>query len=670
MADNQSNYTAGLTRAVLGQGLGMGWGDEAEAWLRSKLGDEGYNDALQRIRSEYGTFSKEHPVAQTLGEFTGGMAPGVAAMFVPGGQAAGAQQVSRSTLATLARLGAIGAGTGAVAGAGASKEGERIGGAVAGGMLGGVTGVGVPVALKAAGAGARWLRERLAPSESYIQDVAAGKLGRALGEAGISPRQASVGLGVDRVMGVPSMMLNTSPATVDLARAVAQRTGRGSQTLEKELVGQKAGIRERTYQQVRRGLNPGDYYADEQRLVEELRAKAGPAYDLAYSAGAVDDPVVNTVLTHPTFQAAFERGRKIAESQAMAAKLRGEDPSKYALPELYKPTGEIDTLTNTPKMALAAVPDVRTLDYVKRGLDDLIDAGYKGSSSVGKGQASSLRDLRNQFVAAIDRNVPEYRDVRKMYAGDMEVLDAMRAGYNDFGKLDHEQVSKMMADMSQAEKEAFRTGVVRNLYGTIMNPSSSRNSAQNIIGSPEVQAKLAPLFDSPSHFNLFKKALERESQLFTQANRVLGGSQTAKTIQGREALEGQSGVGEVVAGAVAGSFWPSLVGTVVRGFNKATMTDAVADKLADMLVARDPHQVAAAVKLLEEHAAQQAPKALKATAAQAGITTGVTGSIFPAPSAGGEMPSIESDTQAPATTGEPGSTLPDIERDIQAAEQR
>lgn len=661
MADNQSNYAANLTRAVLGQGLAMGWGDEAEAWLRSKLGDEGYDQALAKIRNEYGGFAKEHPIVQALGEFTGGAAPGVAAMMILGGQAAGAQQLSRSTLATLARLGAIGAGTGAVAGAGAAKEGERVGGAVAGGILGGVTGVGVPVALRGAGAGARWLRERLAPSDEYVQSVATGKLAQALRDAGINPRQAETSMSVDRLLQVPSRLANVSPATVDLARAVAQRTGQGAQTLERELIKQKAGARERTYQQVRRGLQPGDYYSDEQRLVEELRAKAGPAYDLAYSAGAVDDPVVNTVLTHPTFQAAFERGRKIAESQAMAAKLRGEDPSKYALPELYKPTGEIDTLTNTPKMALAAVPDVRTLDYVKRGLDDLIDAGYKGSSSVGKGQASSLRDLRNQFVAAIDRNVPEYRDVRRMYAGDMEVLDAMRAGYNDFGKLDHEQVAKMVAGMSQAEKEAFRTGVARNLYGSIMGPSSNRNAAQGVIGSPEMQAKLMPLFDSPSHFNLFKKALEREAQLFTEANRVLGGSQTAKTMQGREALESQPGVGEVVTGAVTGSFWPSLVGTVMRGFNKATMTDSVAAKLADMLAAHDPHQVAAAVKLLEEHAAQQAPKALKATAAQAGVTTGLTGAVFPAPSSGGEMPDIEIDSQRPASAD---TDLPDIERDI------
>jgi len=28
-----------FARAALGQGLAMGWGDEAEAWLRSKVGD-------------------------------------------------------------------------------------------------------------------------------------------------------------------------------------------------------------------------------------------------------------------------------------------------------------------------------------------------------------------------------------------------------------------------------------------------------------------------------------------------------------------------------------------------------------------------------------------------------------------------------------------------------
>lgn len=662
MADNKSNYATGLARAVLEQGLGMGWGDEAEAWLRSKLGNEGYDEALRRINAEYGSFAKEHPMSQTLGEFAGGMAPGVAAMLVPGGQAAGAQQVTRSTLATLARLGAIGAGTGAVSGAGSAKEGERASGAVSGALLGGGFGVAVPVIAKGGGAGARWLRERLAPSEAYVQDVATGKLAQALRESELTPQQVESAMSADRALRVPSRLTNVSPATVDLARAVAQRTGKGSQTLERELTKQKAGVRERTYQQVRRGLQPGEYYDDEQRLVEELRNKAGTLYDQAYARGSVDDPRLTEILKDPAFAGFYNKAREIANKEALAAKLRGEDPSRFQLREIYNPIYVNDPQTGLPVLKgfdLRELPDVRTLDYIKRGIDATVDSGFRGQG-MSTAEANALRQLRREFVNTIDQNAPEYAAARRQYAGDMEVLDAMRAGYNDFNKLDHEQVAKMLAGMSQAEKEAFRTGVARNLYGTIMNPSSNRNSAQNIIGSPEMQNKLMPLFDNPQQFNLFKNALVRESQLFNEANRVLGGSQTAKTTQAREALESQPGVGEVVSGAVTGSFWPSLVGTVMRGFNKTTMTDEVASKLADMLVAHDPHQVAAAVRLLEEHAAHQAPKALKATAAQAGTATGLTGSVFPAPSPGGGAPNIEGDIQNPP----PADNLPDIELDL------
>ena len=44
---------------------------------------------------------------------------------------------------------------------------------------------------------------------------------------------------------------------------MAQRTGKGTRKVEKTLSQQKTGARERTYQQVVKGLKPGDYYADE-----------------------------------------------------------------------------------------------------------------------------------------------------------------------------------------------------------------------------------------------------------------------------------------------------------------------------------------------------------------------------------------------------------------------
>jgi hypothetical protein len=653
----------GAARAAIGQGLGMGWGDEAEAWLRAKSGEGTYEQNLAKIRNEYGQYSKENPFVSGVAEFAGGAIPGVAAMMIPGGQGAGAAALQRSTMGALARLAAAGAATGAVSGAGSAKEGERGSGAVTGGAIGGTLGVAIPVGLRGSKGAYNWLRERLAPTESLIAQRAARTMTGALNEADLTPKDIELIMKADRAMNVPSRVANVNQALADLAETVAQRAGKGTRKIEKGLQEQRVGSRERAYQQTVKGLKPGQYYEDEQRMVKELRDSAKSIYDKAYAAGDVDDPRVSEVLKHPAFKGFFDKARQIADTEAMAAKLRGEDPAKYALPEIYKPSGKFDA-NGVEGLELVKLPDVRTLDYIKRGIDATIDSGFRGQG-MSTAEASALRDLRKQFVNAIDENVPAYKEARKSYAGDMEVIEAMRAGLKDFGKLDHEQVVKMVAGMSQAEKEAFRTGVARSLYSKIMDPSGNFNAAQKIIGSPETQAKLQPLFDNAGQFNLFKNAMERESQLFHQSNRILGGSQTAKRGEMSKALDEESGVGAAIADAVTGGFWNSLMKLGANGIRNANLSEAKADKLAEMLMSKNPSEVAATVKLLEDYATKAAPRALKASAAEAGAVTGTASAVFPAPSAPEALPNIESDASYSGTPSTPGVALPDIEKDIE-----
>jgi hypothetical protein len=410
-----------------------------------------------------------------------------------------------------------------------------------------------------------------------------------------------------------------------------------------------------------KGLDPGDYHADEQRLVENLRNNAKTVYDNAYSHGDVDDPRIIEALKDPQFQAFWTKARGIAETEKRAAALRGEDTKKFDLPEIYKPSGKRDANGNEI-LELHKLPDVRTLDYIKRGIDATVDAGFRGQG-MSSAEANALRQLRREFVNAIDENVPAYKAARSQYSGDMEVLDAMRAGMNDFGKMDHEQISKLVTGMSEAEKEAFRTGVARDLYAKIMTPSGNFNAAQRIIGSPEMQAKLQPLFESPAHFDLFRNAMEREAQLFGQANKVLGGSQTGKRTQMREALEEGSGAGEAIAGALTGGFWSSLTGIASRAIRSNTMTEEMADKLATMLMSKDPKEVAAVVKLLENYAQEAAPKAAAATRKELGATTGAAVSALPAPSGGEATANIESEGETSATDKLVNSG-PDIEADL------
>lgn len=645
-----ADQLVGAARAALGQGLAMGWGDEAEGWLRSKLGQGSYEDMVAKVRGEYAEYSKESPFVSGAAEFAGGVLPGVGLMLVPGAQVAGGAQIAKSGGLALAKLAALGGATGVVSGAGSAEEGKRGSGAVTGGVVGTALGGTIPLAIKGGGATFKWLRERLNPSDSYVTNRAADKMSGATAQTDTTPQQIEKAMANDRAMKVPSVIANTSPALSDLAEAVAQRTGRGARKIEDTLQQQRLGARERTHQQVTKGLKPGNFYDDEQRMISDLRSNAKTVYDDAYAVGTIDDPTINSVLSNPAFKGFFDKAKTIANTEAQAAKLRGEDPGKYQLQDIYKLVKGAD---GNMTMESSKAPDVRTLDYIKRGIDATIDAGFRGQG-MSTAEASALRQLRTEFVKRIDDLVPEYKVARKTYAGDMEVLDSMRKGMAKFGSMDHEQVIKLVAGMSNAEKEAFRTGVSRDLYTKIMNPSGNFNAAQRIIGSPETQAKLQPLFDNPGHFDLFKTAMEREAQLFNQSNRILGGSQTGKRMQMREELEGGGGVGEAIGQAITGGFWSGLTGLASRAIRSGGMTEDISAKLSTMLMSKDPHEVAAVVKILEQHAAKAAPKAFRAGALERGAVTGTASTIWPAPMVKGEASNIDDAQSTPGLPLGPG----------------
>ena len=673
------NPYVGAARAVVGQGLGMGWGDEAEAWLRSKLTGRPYDEVHKQITNEYGEYAKQHPVQQASYELAGGLLPMVASYLATPATGGAAAPVAAATTArtagALSRLAAnpyvrssmFGAGTGAISGAGAAEEGNKLSGAATGTAIGAGVGAATPAVIRGGGAALNWLRERVAPTEQLIEKKALGKLAQGVSDSEMTPDQIAIRMAEDKKLGVPSMLMNTGEGLSDLGETVAQRSGKGARTMETNLREQKAGSRERAYQNVKEGLNAGNYYTDEEKMVSELRKRANTLYDEAYKVGDINDPRINAVLEDPHFAAFYDKAKSIAEKEALAAKLAGEDPSKYQLKQIYKftngPNGEITGIQKVD------VPDVRTLDYIKRGIDSTIESGYASKGGLGKTEANALKDLRKQFVNAIDEattpaggGVSPYKAARNAYAGDMEVLDAMRTGMNDFNKMDHEEIIKLVAGMSDAEKDALRTGVTRNIYSKIMDPSINHNAAQKIIGSPETQAKLQPLFDSPEKFELFKAAMTRESQLYHEANKVLGGSQTGKRMQMRENFDQDSGVGDAVANAVTGGFWSSLAGIASRATRNANLSDATAEKLSKMLVAKDPTEVAAVVKALEDYGTETAKGLRQLGAKEVGVGTGITNAMNPAPPAPSDQEAnIEVDVN-----NRPNITGPDIEADIAA----
>lgn len=655
-----------FTRALLGQGLGLGWGDEAEAWLRSKIGDRAYEQELADIRREYGEFAQRRPTAAFSTELAGGALPAAIAALTTtgtGGAAgpAGAGALGRIAANPVARGIATGILSGGIAGAGAAEEGERLPGSAVGAVLGGGMGGIMPLAFRGASSAADWLRERIAPSAEDVTRGAARRVSRALGRAdegrGMSPQEAAQKLAQDRARGIPSTLANVDPALVGLAETVAQRSGASSNIIEAQLGRQMSDVRERVMGRTGRALKAGRYYDEEQALASDLRTRARDLYEDAYSFGTVDDDRILAVLQQPQFKRFFEKAQDIARAEKAAARLRGEDPSKYELATGYV----MDAAGNITE---APLPDVRTLDYIKRGIDTVIERGFEGEG-ISKAEASALRDLRRQFVNAIDEatidpntGVSAYALARRDYAGDMEVLDAMRTAREKFTRLPPEEVADFVGTASRAEVDAFRTGAFRNIYDKIMESPQNFNAAKRIVNSPQTMERLRPLFDTQAQFNLYKAALLREAQLFDQSSKILSGSPTARRLQAREEFEGGVPVGEVIANTINSGFMNSLsllAGNVARS---AKMPDEIAAETSRLLMSSNPSEVAAAVKILEDYAAKSAVGAKNLTAAEMGAIMGATTATMPAPDAGTEGPTIE---RALEQRRIPGEALTSIE---------
>jgi hypothetical protein len=659
----------------------MGWGDEAEAWLRSKLDKSpGYEAELAKINKEYAQYSQENPFVAPALEFTGGAAPALAAMLAtpatggaaaPAAVAAGARTagaLSRLMSNPLARGAATGMGTGVVSGAGSAQPGDRTSGAIIGGTVGTVLGGGAPIAIRAGQGAARFLKDRLSRDPSYIENRAAAKVNAALERSGITPKEAETSISLDRAAGVPSTLANVTRPTVGLAEIVAAKSERAGDTLGKILESNKGGIRERVVGQTKSGIgNKGDFFQQEQDMLQNLRANADTLYDEAYKFGTVNDPTINRVLQNPRFKSFFDEAKKIADNEKLAAEFRGENPAKYVLDDIF-------IADDVGNITLSKLPDVRTLDYIKRGMDAVIDRGYKGEG-MSSAEANSLKNLKKSMVSALDKatevnGVSAYKTARGQYAGDAEVLEALRTGMDDFNKLKPEQITRMMKDFSTAEQEAFKTGAVRKIYSIVSDKTDNTDAAYRLIGSSEMRDRLMPLFPSQAKFDLFKAALDREHQLFQQANKILSGSPTARRQAGIEAFdEGESAINAFVGNSITGGWVNSLMNMAATTATKSGISDEVAAKVAKLLSSSDPAEVAAAVKILERSATKGQQAVTKLNRGETGVIMGSTIASSPSPvDPDAKPPSIEADISQEQGSNIPGiqMTGPDIEADIEA----
>ena len=656
-----NNYWGNMSRAVLGQGLAMGWGDELEARIRTLSGDETYEEELNAINESYANFSEENKGAALAGEIAGGFVPLIGSYLatgLTGGAAAPAAIANSARMASvlnkirqgtqaatqtaksskilnnpltnnpLTRKGAriatgtgkalvdnplgrgftAGSATGFVDGAGAADQGERLKGGVMGTAFGGTLGLALPITARTGKASWNWLSERLLADDSDIKEAALARVFQAVSSRGGSIQDVVDQVNLDRSMGInQSTIANATPALTKQAKFVlnAQR-GDAPEIIEEEIGGMLAGSRKKAAQAVRDKLKNVNYYDHQDQLLTQLRQNADPAYKKAYAFGLVDDPRIMTLLAEDdNFKAAYKRAQAIAKTEQSAAKLRGELPSDFAMIDL-----DVE----------GAIPDVRTLDYIKRGMDDLIRKGKTNSDGgLGPTETSVIRGLKNDFLNVLDEattvdGVSAYKEARKLYKGDIEVLDALEMGLKDFQGMAPEEVKKMLNNLSAAEAETFVIGATRSILNRITKPRGNSNYALNVINAPEDKEKLEMLFPgiNKKGFKLLEAVLLREGQLYKQANKILGGSPTQSNQAGVREIEDSEGMGNAMATGLETLFNPhsGLLRFATNALRSAKLPEATQEKMATMLMSKDPKEVAAVVEALEKFQIKNTPKVI------------------------------------------------------------
>lgn len=553
------DWMTGYTRSIIGQGMGMGFGDEIEAGALAAVGSGSYDENIERIRGEQEKFSQDNPVISTGAEIAGGMVPAVVSR-------------GRTVPATVARAAgrgmAEGAGYGAAYGFGTGEGAEdRAAQSVAGGAIG----AGIGFATAPLAEGARWLgghvarpvvsavRGYLKPVEQGSKEVArAIEADRALGQ-GLTQQQDAL---ATYQTGQPVMNLDRGGArTRQLARSAASVSPDANAAINRGIDDRFQGQGERINSWLRTNTGfSGDVSATREAAETAARAANRPAYVSAYKAGNynVASPELARLAGAKEVQTALDLARKRGKSVAVADKLP------------YQPS---DRTT------------IQTWDYAQRELRSMAD---KAAAAGDKGRARVLNSLRKQLTAELDRIVPEFGTARSGAAKFFGADNALEAGQNFVNmNADVGAVKRQLAKMSPPEQHLFREGFVSGIMDKVNRVRDRANVLQQIWGNAKSREQIATALGP---------AKAREFEAFMAIEEVMDQSRgSVQRYPGAARQLAEMGIVGAGTGVATGDPWTGLATALAwGGARKATQAvtnkarERTADQIAKMLMSNDP----------------------------------------------------------------------------------
>lgn len=288
------------------------------------------------------------------------------------------------------------------------------------------------------------------------------------------------------------------------------------------------------------GVDPDAAAGNIDAVVEAGRRRAAPLYEQAYADTIDVTPTLQGLTQRPAVQKAMRNARQMMQND-------GLDPDALGL-TVSPQSGDI------PIMEVSRRPSMQLWDYVKRGLDDEIDALRDPVTKAFKRpqEARQLTDMASTLRGELTSQSPAYKQALET-SGDYLKADAAfknapRLVFND--KLSPRAFAQQVAKMTEGEREALRAGIANHA----LNLVNSGQMKPRAFSTPGVRQKLGVILGEDGANGLIQTAeLEAQKAAFETRYGPGAGSVTSDILAG----------GEEVAQSVGGG--PLNVGRMVMG---------------------------------------------------------------------------------------------------------
>ena len=625
------------TRAGL-QGLTLGGADEIEALARSTFGDESYDEAKRNIGLSYDQYVKDNPGEALSLELAGGFAPFIIASLMSGGTAtpflaaraatgmgAAQQGLIKASLSKLgnfanktisylpkgktfasqlARQGILGGIFGATEGALSAKTGERGSGALQGGAFGSGLGMGFSTIGKGLGLGYdKLVRKYFNPTKapmSKSKKIAVEKLARITDEADLEPKDLlRLTKEMNQYIDDPekyAKILDAHPLLIKEAKRIIMTPTNPGEKLKGNLIQRIRQSKDDLINITRKNISSVDRARLVKNLENELDTEMGGFYNKAFDwknpngnkaaqQGLIDDPRIMAMLQRSDWQEAYKLAKKNNDELIQLAKDTGKTP-----PRKMKEMGEL--------------PDVFTVNEVKKAFDDFIDLGVK-EGNIAKNAKRTFTMKKNEFLNIIDEitqidGVSPYKLARGKFQSVKEVEEAIDNG-KKFRSKDPEEVITDLEDLSERARMGYVASAAREITD-IASKSSAKSGdfASKVLENRDLVAKIRALFPNNSDdgaVEFFIKQLGVNSKMYENAQKALPRSDTAENLESISKFDKVTDILNKLANPMDPR---NIVGLTINFLSGPKQSKEILEELSNLLDTNDPTAIATIASVLEK----------------------------------------------------------------------